>query len=296
MPAVIILSFDPLIQVGDLVVRWQTVGVTVALLIGLAVAATYGAGILRTRSDPSALRLDDMVYILLGVVPGAVVGGRVVHAIVYSEFYAADPMRLVDVSVGTLSLTGAVVGGTISGLYIARIIGAPARRWADAAVVPLLLTLGFGKLAQLLGGSGQGTFFDGAWAVAFAPPGPWVSPLPAVPAHPSQVYEGLWLLLAVPLTVLWLFRERASRERMAALGARDFGGGLFVAFLVWFLLGRVVVGFTWRDDQVLGPLNAEQLISIVLIVVLVGGGLYRRSRSVANRRLTASARSGETVR
>ena len=293
MPAVIILSFDPLIQVGDLIVRWQTVGVTVALLIGLGVGATYGAGILSTRSDPSALRLDDMVYILMGVVPGAVVGGRIVHAIVYAEFYAADPVGLVDASVGALSLTGAVIGGTISGLYIARIIGAPARRWADAAVVPLLLTLGLGKFAQLLGGSGQGSFFDGPWAVAFAPPGPWVSPLPAVPAHPSQIYEGLWLLLAVPVTVLWLFSQWAERERMAALGARDFGGGLFVGFLIWFLLGRVVVGFTWRDDEVLGPLNAEQLISIVLIVAVVGGGLYRRSRSIVKPKLSTSPREGK---
>ena len=218
MPAVIILSFDPLIQVGDLVVRWQTVGVTVALLIGLAVAAT------RRRHSPDAQRPERAAAGRHGLHPawrGARRGGRRARRARHRLLgvLCGRPCRLLDVSVGALSLTGAVIGGTISGLYIARIIGAPARRWADAAVVPLLLTLGIGKLAQLLGGSGQGTFFDGAWAVAFAPPGPWVSPLPAVPAHPSQVYEGLWLLLALPLIVLWLFRERASRERMAALGA-----------------------------------------------------------------------------
>jgi prolipoprotein diacylglyceryltransferase len=177
-----------------------------------------------------------------------------------------------------LSLTGAVIGGTLSGYYIARLIGAPVRRWGDAAVVSLLLTLGLGKFAQLLGGSGQGAFFDGAWAVAFAPPGPWVSPLPGVPAHPSQVYEALWLLIAMPMAAYSYASRAKLRARKLALGAADDGGGLFVAFLLWFLLGRVVVGFTWRDDAVIGPLNAEQVIALVLIVAVIVPGLYRRSR------------------
>ena len=79
----------------------------------------------------------------------------------------------------------------------------------------LLLTLGLGKFAQLLGGSGQGTFFDGAWAVAFAPPGPWVSPLPGVPAHPAQVYEGLWLLAgsAASPSVAFVGRRELARAQ-----------------------------------------------------------------------------------
>ena len=66
LPAVIILSFDPQLVVGDLVMRWQTIGVTLALLVGLSVAAIWAAGILRTQRDSGALRLDDMVYIILG--------------------------------------------------------------------------------------------------------------------------------------------------------------------------------------------------------------------------------------
>ena len=152
----------------------------------------------------------------------------------------------------------------------------------DAAVVSLLLVLGLGKLAQLLGGSGQGAPFDGAWAVAFAGPGPWVSPLPGVPAHPAQVYEGLWLLAALPAAVLWLGSRRALWTRRAAdqAVAADRGGGLFVAFLLWFLLGRIVVGFSWRDDAVLGPLNVEQVVAMISIAVLVGATLYVRRRSI----------------
>ena len=265
--AVIELSFDPAIRIGDLVIRWQTVGVTLALLAALGLAVLIDGRLADANgSGRAALRLDDLVYIVLGVVPGAVVGGRLIHGLAFWEAYSVDPLRLLDASVGTLSLTGALLGGTASGVYVARLIGAPVRRWADSAVGPLLLGLGLGKLAQLLGGSGQGAGFDGPWAVAFIGSGPWISPNAAVPAHPAQVYEGLWLLLGLAAVV-------AARRR-----ARMGTGRLFAGMLVWFLLGRVVVGFTWRDDPLVGPLNVEQAIALAILLG-IGAGLLIRSRS-----------------
>ena len=42
-------------------------------------------------------------------------------------------------------------------------------------------------------------------------------------------------------------------------------GRLFVSALSWFLVGRVLVGFTWRDQPVIGPLNTEQILAIVAL-------------------------------
>ena len=39
--------------------------------------------------------------------------------------------------------------------------------------------------------------------------------------------------------------------------------------LVWFLLGRIVVGFTWRDDKLIGPINGEQAIAALAIVMIL---------------------------
>jgi len=278
--AVIELSFDPSIHIGELLIRWQTIGAPVALVAGFSVAAIINAGVLRGTRPSDALRLDDLVYIILGIVPGAVVGGRLVHGILFWEAYAADPGRLLDTSVGTLSLTGAVFGGTVSAIYVARLIGAPVRRWADAAVVPLLLTLGIGKFAQLLGGSGQGAPFDGPWAVAFTGAGPWISPLPELPAHPSQIYEGLWLLAGIPIVLAWTLTRQVTGRRPLGDRFRDESGSgrIFAGGIVWYLLGRIIVGFTWRDDAVVGPLNVEQAICLAILVGL-GAGLYIRGRS-----------------
>jgi prolipoprotein diacylglyceryltransferase len=136
-----------------------------------------------------------------------------------------------------------------------------------------LLAIGFGKLGQLLGGSGQGLPFDGPWAVAFLGDGPWVSANPTLPSHPSQVYEALWALIGIPIVLAWVAeRRRLTRGGPLAGEAlpRPDDGALFIAVLAWFLLGRVLVGFTWRDDLVLGPFNGEQLFALVALAGVVG--------------------------
>jgi phosphatidylglycerol---prolipoprotein diacylglyceryl transferase len=281
--AVIQLDFDPLLRLGEFGLRWQTVGIALALLLGVAMAArgrVQPAGPRpprpsrgRPRYPPAPritasgevvealpLRLDDMGYILLASVPGAVIGGRLVHGLAFWDAYSIAPERLLDPTLGSLSLLGAVLGGVVSGAYMTRLLSAPVRRWADAATVPLLTAMGLGKLAQFLGGSGQGAPFGGPWAVAFVGDGPWVSASPELPAHPAQVYEGIWLLLAALLVMSLASSVRGHPSR---------AGVLFVAGLTSFLLGRVVIGFTWRDEPLLGPLNAEQSLALAALLMLL---------------------------
>lgn len=291
MLAVIEIGFDPILRLGELTMKWQTIGVTLGLLVALAVAALMApdfasqrqAAVIESSGARSwvrsfrPLRLDDMVLIIAGIVPGAVIGGRLVHALVFLDAYAAQPYTILDPSVGTLSLTGAVLGGAFSGAYVASLVGAPVRRWADAAAVPLLLAIALGKFAQFLGGGGQGLPFDGSWAVAFVGTGPWVGTIPEMPSHPAQIYEALWVLIGIPLVVRWAGPQRmpARVHRLVAWADRSAEEGrLFVVALSWFLLGRLLIGFTWRDDPV-GPLNSEQAVALVVLVAVQLGSRLR---------------------
>jgi prolipoprotein diacylglyceryltransferase len=322
--AVIELNFDPLLHIGGLSIRWETIGVTVALFVALGVAAlmapdieaqrplfvrrprhvgtrfpdapviTPTGEVLRsagTVAVPTAnlpLRLDDMVLIVAATVPGAVLGGRLVHALDFFDAYASRPLQTLDPSVGSLSLLGAVIGGTLTGAYVAKLIGAPVRRWADAGAVPLLLAISLGKLAQLLGGSGQGLPFNGLWALAFTGDGPWVSAGAATPAHPSQLYEAIWALIGIPV-LLRLAGPRRTPIRVhlsvAWADRANTAGLLFVGAVAWFLIGRILVAFTWRDDHLVGPLGTEQVIALICLTAVIGFFWWR---GVRNRRFVAS--------
>lgn len=237
------LAFDPQVDLGALEVRWQAVALVITFLVALC---WWWLSLRRARPGVAP---DDLLFVLLGIVPGAVVGGRLVHGIVFAEAYLARPETLWDLAQGSLSLSGAVVGGVISGAYVCRLLGHPVRVWCDAAAGPLLLTIGLGKLSMLLAGGGQGVAFDGPWAVSFGGSGPWSAIDPGTPAHPAQAYEGLWSLAGLAILLRW--------------HARFVPGGAFLGVLVWWLAGRFLAGFTWRDDATLGPLRGEQLIALL---------------------------------
>ena len=115
---------------------------------------------------------------------------------------------IVDPAQGSLELSLAIVGGTLSGAYVAGLLGAPIGRWLRAAALPLLFVLGSGKLAMVLGGSGQGLPSDLPWATAYVGPGPWGSLAPALPSHPSQLYEGIATLAVLAVLTLALASGR----------------------------------------------------------------------------------------
>jgi prolipoprotein diacylglyceryltransferase len=269
-PGAIEIWFDPLIVLGPVTVSWQAVGVVVSVLLALSVAALIGG----RHAAPA--RVDDLAYIALAIIPGAVIGGRLVHAVVFWPAYSGESVRLLDPELGSLSLLGAVLGGTLTGGYVARLLGGSVGRWAMAASLPTLLALGLGKIAQFLAGSGQGLPSDVSWAVAFMGSGPWVSAAPEMPSFPSQLYEAAWLLLGAAI----LLRPAG---RATNLDPHE-GRRLFGFALGWFLAGRVLVGFTWRDERIAGALNAEQVLALVALVMLIALALVLRVRAWRRRR------------
>ena len=247
--ATITLDFDPILLLADgMTVRWQTIALAVVVLVALA-----ALGWVARRSE---LRPDDLLFAAAGIVPGAVVGGRIGYALVHADYYIANPLAVLDPSQGSLSLGLAVVGGTLTGVYILSLLEAPVSDWLQAAAVPVIGAVGAGKLTMALGGAGQGLPSDAAWATSYVGPGPWGSLGPEIAAHPAQLYEGIAALaIAGGLAVGLAVSRHALRN-----------GRAFLVGLLGLSVARAIVGFTWRDAEVIGPLRADQLTSIAIAV------------------------------
>ncbi len=251
--AVVEFAFDPYLRLGIGAVRWETIGLAATVLVAL-----IAAGVAARRAG---LRQDDLLYIGLGVVPGAIIGGRLGYVLLHADYYGANPGAIIDAGQGSLQLSLAVVGGTLTGLYVARLLDAPAGPWLHVAALPLLLAIEGGKLAMAWGGRGQGQPSIDSWATAYLGPGPWGSLVPALPSIPSQIVEGLATggvaALIVVAILAGVLRWADGRSFLVAVGG--------------WLIVRLVVASTWRDPAVLGPLRADQVISLVLLVLVVVG-------------------------
>ena len=262
--AAIALDFDPILRLGDVTVRWQAVALTGVMLVALVLTAVIA------RAE--RLRADDLLFLAVGIVPGAVVGGRLGHVLAHADFYAANPAAIVDPAQGSASLALAFLGGLLTGSVVARLLGTPVGPWLHAAAVPVLLAIGLGKMAMLLAGTGQGLPAGLDWATSFVGPGPWGSLAPDVPSHPSQAYEGL-ATLGVALVVAAVMGRRAELAPT---------GRLFLLGVAGWATVRFVVGFTWRDAPVLGPFRVEQLLSLLVVAACVGLLVVRAAGDTAD--------------
>jgi phosphatidylglycerol:prolipoprotein diacylglycerol transferase len=257
MPAVITFAFDPLVRIGDNTVRLETLVLAGILLAAILLVTRIG------RITPMAgpyvpaptLEPGDLPFLILGIVPGAVLGGRLDYVLVHLDYYVAHPASILDPGQGALGLGLAVPGAIVGAALIARLVDAPLDRWLHASVLPMLFVLAAGKLAGVLAASGQGSPADLPWATAYLGDGPWDSLAAYVPSHPAQVYEAI-LTIAI-LVVLGL------ALRAGAFARRD-GSVLLVGLALW-AIARGVVVVTWRDATVLGPLRAEQLILLAVV-------------------------------
>jgi prolipoprotein diacylglyceryltransferase len=287
--AVITFDFSPYLVIGDSAIRWEAIGIAVAILAGIVWLALLagrtpahggwiGDDVSGEVAEPEEgwhLRRDDLLFIVLGAVPGAVVVGRAFYGLAHLDYYQVEPRALLDPSLGGLSLSGAVLGGLLTAAYVAALLDAPVGRWLHIAAGPVLLALALGKAAQALGGSGQGMPSDLPWATAYLGPGPWGSLDPATPAHPSQLYEaGATLIVLVVVILLARFTPlRRADSRLLAAG------------LALWALARAAVATTWRDPTVLGPFGAEALLTLGLAAVMLAwlvaaAALGRRGRAL----------------
>jgi phosphatidylglycerol---prolipoprotein diacylglyceryl transferase len=256
--AVLAFDFDPLLRLGDGAVRWETVAIAAAIFASLVIA---GVAALAT-----GLRVDDLLFVVLGLVPGAVVGGRLGYVLLHPAFFTAVPGRILDPGVGSLELTLGVVGGAVTGSLVALLLDGRPGPWLRVATLPVLLLVALGKLAMVLGGTGQGLPTSGEPATAYLGAGPWASLGPAVPSIPSQALEAFATAIVLFVVVL--------ASLLPPLRRAD--GRLFLLALAGWAIGRAIVASTWRDPTVVGSLRAEQLIdvavalgSLALAVVLV---------------------------
>jgi phosphatidylglycerol---prolipoprotein diacylglyceryl transferase len=283
--AVITFTFDPVVSIGGFNVRLETIGIAVGAFLALVVAASIARVTPIDLSRPpdapgpepgeqNHLRADDLLYISVAALPGAVIGGRIGYILLHWNYYQANAELMASVGQGGFELPLAVVGACVTGGVVGALLGAPVGRWMHALVLPVLLAITVAKAAQVLGGTGQGVPTDVSWATAYLGPGPWGSLAPEIPSHPAQVYEAIATALSI-LVVMWFVELGAFPGR---------NGGAFLLGLALWCGARTVIGIVARERAVAGPLSMDQVISLsisiacVLLLLLVGGAATVRGR------------------
>ena len=136
-------ALDPVaISAGPITIYWYGL----AYIFGAILTAVI---MYRTqRRWGMDLTVDDLVTVVVGVVFGLIIGGRLFYVIFYGDgYYWAHPLEIFAVNQGGMSFHGGLVGAVLGGSIVCRLYRMSILTVADLAVTGAPIALFLGRCA-----------------------------------------------------------------------------------------------------------------------------------------------------
>jgi phosphatidylglycerol:prolipoprotein diacylglycerol transferase len=234
----------PFIHIGPITLGTYGIFVAIALLTGFFVMAAD----LKRRG----LSADPNVIVGLTGLAG-LAGSRLYHLLESPAEFFSNPWPLLFSTMG-FAFVGAVIGGLVTLILLARHYKMPALRMLDIASPAAALGYGVGRIGCLISGDGDyGIPTSLPWGMSF--------PNGIVPTtqrvHPTPIYEFLAAILI--FWVLW---------RLGARWMNDTGaiGKVFGVYLILSGTARFLVEFIRINPRSFFGMTNAQTASLVYLV------------------------------
>lgn len=242
-----LLQFDP--------IEYLSLGPLRISPHGIATALGFMAGARLLLSVTRARGIDDeLIYrMLYRAAIGALIGARLAYAVNHWSAYADDPLSILAVWEGGISLFGGIAGGVLATVPVMR--AERLRFWSlmDAAAPGLALGILIGRVGDLVVGDHLGKpteLFFGFRCTGAGSASPCVAPIGSG-VHLPALYD---LVNASALLVALLVLRRRRR----------WDGFLIIFAAAWYGAGRFVEDFYRIDDVVAIGLSGSQLTALTL--------------------------------
>ncbi len=229
-----LLRYNPLllIGIGPLAISAHGIMTAVGIYVGMQ--------IIRPAAERLGLTMDWLYSLMTRAVLGAIVGARISFVVGHLNLYADNPLRVLQVWEGGLSLLGGITGAVLICLPRVRREGLSFLALTDAIVPGLTLGISVGRIGDLIIADhlGKPTNFVLGYACPDGPTGsPCLAPV-GQGVHQTALYD--LVATAVLFGVLVTLRRRtaASPHRV---------GRLTLVFGVGYGLARFVEGFFRLD-------------------------------------------------
>lgn len=231
---------------------------------GVMLAIGFFVFLLFTLRHPlrkNLIQYDVYINLLFTSILGGIIGGRLLHLIIYPQDFADNWIEIFYPWVGGLVALGAIIGViTTASVYL---------YWHHIPIMPILdlaaiyapLMQAISRMGCLLAGCCYGAPTTVWWAIIFTNPDAQ-APL-YIPLHPTQLY------LALASFMIFLIQWGISGFLLKRTGA------LFCMFLILENTSRFLIDF-WRGDRhpiFIHSLSGQWDISYIQMWSALGFGL-----------------------
>jgi len=232
-----------LVSLGPFEIRYYGLVFVLGFLIVLVVLQRATK---KNRIDMSKDQTYDLVFYLM---IGVLIGARIFHIVFWDlDYYMKNLIKIFYIWEGGLSVHGGLLGGILSVYLFTKKHKLNFWKIADLLIIPAILMLAFGRIANFINQEILGTITNVSWCVKF------LGADPLYCRHPVQLYAALgrFSLFFFLLTLKDKYKD----------------GFVFWNFIFLLSIGRFILDFIREDIRYMG-LSAGQWLSILMI--LFGG-------------------------
>jgi phosphatidylglycerol---prolipoprotein diacylglyceryl transferase len=267
-------AIDPVaIELGPFAIRWYALAYVFGLLGGWAYAYVLVRSDRLWRDTPHPSP-ESLIDLLLYVMLGTIIGGRLGQVILYEPgYYMAHPLEIFEVWNGGMAFHGGLIGVLLAIWYFVHRFKISFLTISDICAATCPIPIFLVRIANFINSEQWGRPTDVPWAVVFPD-------VDAHPRHPSQLYEALLEGLLL-LLVLGVIAQKGGFRRPGLLtGLATLG----------YALARIAMEFFREPDPEIEQLAYGFTMGMALSapMVLIGAALVIRSALLSRRPLDAA--------
>ncbi len=220
-------------------IRWYGIIYALGFFFGALIAVYFG--------KKRGISKDDVYDFFTYLIPGVVIGARLIHVLFEWNYYGAHLGEIIAVWNGGLSFHGGLLGALVVGGYYCKKRKIAPLDMADVLSFPLAIGLGFGRIGNFINQELYGTLTDLPWGVKFN----------GVEGtrHPVQIYSALKdFFIAGVIWQLWKIEKLPK-------------GFIFFSFLCMYSFLRFFIEFYREWERPFLGLTYPQMVNVIIFFV-----------------------------
>lgn len=257
-------------NIGDLTIPYYSLCLLAGIIVGYLLVLKYAK-----NYNVEEKHIDNLLFLSL---PTAIVGARLYHVLAEWNYYKNNLHEIFSLQMSGFVIFGAIIGSLIVFWIYAKVKKFNIWELLDLGSLGLLAGQIVGRFGNFFNKELYGYPTDLPWGVFIPFEKRIVGYENYEYFHPTFFYESIWNVIGLVIILLlerhWvethptsptclLMRQGLRRTNCASLQY----GKTFSFYLIWYGIGRLIIGFIRIEPKDLWIFNDGQILSIIFFVI-----------------------------
>ncbi len=244
-------------EIFGLEILWYGIIISFAMVIGTILALR--------EARKKNISEDDILNIILLVIPSAIVGARLYYVIFEWQSYKNDIISILNIRQGGLAIHGGVIAGLIAGFIYVKMKKLKFFKLGDIFAPSLILGQSIGRWGNFFNQEAHGGPVSQQFISIFPEFIKNNMYIQGQYYHPTFLYESIWNFLVFIFLIMYKNKKK-------------FDGEILLLYGILYSLGRFFIEGMRTDSLMLGPIRIAQLMSLLIITICVAIYFYNKKR------------------